>query len=99
MPMNQQAASGILPFAARLQGRRLGRIEGSDIFAVPSGWAAAEIRAEPGIVTATTPAELETALQDGDAHGVFVPRFAFGWSLLERILCRNGLVKTIFWEE
>jgi hypothetical protein len=97
--MEQQSAAALLPFAARLQGRKLCRIEGADVFSIPAGWAAAELRAEPGIVTAQTPTELEAALQDELTHGVFVPRFTFGWTMLERILRRNGLVKTIFWEE
>jgi len=57
------------------------------------------LQKEPGVVTAKTPTELESAVQNEDVHTIFVPRYAFGMLMLERVLARNGLVKTIFWEQ
>lgn len=95
----EATATTLLPLVARLQGRKLVRIEGSDIFGVPAGWAADAIAGEAEVKTVRTPLELEEAVQDRGVTALFVPRHTFGWTMLERILRRNSLVKTIFWEE
>ena len=51
------------------------------------------------MTTVRTPTELEEAVRDADVSAIFVPLHTFGWTMLERILRRNSLVKTIFWEE
>lgn len=89
----------LLPIAARLQGRKIGSIGGSNVFSVASGWPAGQLRAESNVATVSTATELESALQDDQVSTLFVPRDTFGWSMLERILQRNSLVKTIYWEE
>lgn len=89
----------LLPIVARLQGRKIGNIEGSTVFAVPRGWPADMLRNEADVVTAQTPTSFETALQESNNRAIFIPRDTFGWNLMERILRRNSLVKTIFWEE
>lgn len=94
-----ETASALLPLVARLQGRKLGSIDGSGVFGVPAGWAATAIAGEAEVKTVRTPVELEEAVQDAGVSALFVPRNTFGWSMLERILRRNSLVKTIFWEE
>ncbi|MEZ0262617.1 MAG: hypothetical protein ACAH80_16550 [Alphaproteobacteria bacterium] len=99
MQAEAATATTLLPLVARLQGRKLVRIEGSDIFGVPAGWAADAVAGEPEVKTVRTPLELEEAMQDEGTSALFVPRYTFGWSMLERILRRNSLVKTIFWEE
>jgi hypothetical protein len=99
MNQEQQTAMTILPLVARLQGGKLANIEGSDIFSIAAGWPADMLRKEPGVVTVQTPTELEVAVQSRDLHTIFVPRDTFGWSMLERILTRNSLAKTIFWEK
>jgi hypothetical protein len=99
MTMEQQLAAELLPLAARVQGRKLGRIETCDIFAISRGWAAVTMQDEPGVATVRTPVELEEALCNPRAGAVFVPRYTFGWTMLERVLRRNAVVKTIFWEE
>jgi hypothetical protein len=91
--------SELLPIVARLQGRKIGVIDGSPVFSVPPGWPAQHLRAEPGIVTAETPSAFDAAVKDPEAHTIFIPRDTFGWNLMERILRRNSLSKTIFWEE
>ena len=93
------ATAEFLPIVTRLQCRKIGNVEGSTIFAVPGGWAADLLRNEADIVTAETPTTFEMALQNTDSQAIFVPRDTFGWNLMERILRRNSLVKTIFWEE
>jgi hypothetical protein len=57
------------------------------------------LRAERDVVTAETPSAFDAALQDADTSAIFIPRDTFGWNLMERILRRNSLSKTIFWEE
>lgn len=94
-----QNGGNLLPLAARLKARKDGDAAGSPVFAVPGGWAAETLRAEAGIATVTTAAELERAVQDGAVAAIFVPRDTFGRTLLDRVLQRNGVVKTIFWEE
>jgi hypothetical protein len=94
-----QEAQQLLPLAARLRGHRLGSIDGSDVFAVPSGWPAEQLRSERTVRTVSTAMELETAVQDDRVSTIFVPRDTFGWATLEKILLRNSLVKTIYWEE
>ena len=59
-----QEAQQLLPLAARLRGHRLGSIDGSDVFAVPSGWPAEQLRSERTVRTVSTAMELETAVQD-----------------------------------
>ncbi len=93
------AAADLLPVAARLKAQKIASIEGSPVFAIPGGWVADILRADPAIVTADTPSAFETAVQDPEVATIFVSRDTFGWRLMERILTRNSLVKTIFWEE
>lgn len=93
------ATNDLLPIVTRLQGRKIGNIEGSTVFSVPGGWPAELLRSEAGIVTAETPTAFEMALQDAGGSAIFIPRDTFGWNLMERILRRNSLSKTIFWEE
>jgi hypothetical protein len=97
--MQTEIVRDLLPIVTRLQCRKIGTVEGSDIFAVPRGWAAELLRSEADVVTAETPSTFDTALQEPDTRAIFVPRNTFGWNLMERILGRNSLVKTIFWEE
>lgn len=99
--MQQQAlaTAELLPIVARLQAQKMATIEGSSIFAVPGGWAADVLRTEGHVVTTETPTTFEAAVQDPTVRTIFVPRDTFGWRLMERILTRNSLVKTIFWEE
>jgi hypothetical protein len=92
-------AEQLLPLVTRLQGHKIGCIDGSDVFAIQSGWPAEQLRMERGVTTASTPMELETAMQDDRVSTIFVPRDTFGWATLEKILLRNSLVKTIYWEE
>lgn len=92
-------ANSLLPIVTRLQGRKIGNIEGSTVFSVPGGWPAELLRSEADIVTTETPTAFEMAVQDPDTRAVFVPADTFGWNLMERILRRNSLSKTIFWEE
>src|SRR4051812_7630316 len=93
------ATNELLPIVTRLQGRKIGIIEGSTVFSVPGGWPAAMLRAERGVITAETPSAFDAAVQDPETHTIFIPRDTFGWNLMERILRRNSLSKTIFWEE
>jgi hypothetical protein len=95
----QQAANELLPIVTRLKCRKIANVEGSIVFAVPRGWPAERIRNEPEIVTAETPTAFDAALQAANCHAIFIPRDTFGWNLMERILRRNSLTKTIFWEE
>lgn len=95
----QETKNAILPLVSRLQCRKMSPIEGSDVFAVPHGWASGALQEEPGMVTVRTVFELDAAVQDENTTTIFVPLDTFGLPVLEKILRRNGLVKTIFWEE
>jgi hypothetical protein len=94
-----ETLDALLPLAARLKARKAESAAGSPVFAVPGGWAAETLRAEPGVATVQTLSELETAVQDENIGAIFVPCGTFGRTALELILGRNGLSKTIFWEE
>ena len=98
--MQENAAiADLLPIVTRLQGRKIGNIEGSTVFSVAGGWPAELLRSEAGIVTTETPTAFEMAVQNPDTRAIFVPVDTFGWNLMEKILRRNSLAKTIFWEE
>ena len=98
--MQQNAAvSDLLPIVTRLQGRKIANIEGTSVFSIPGGWAAELLRSEADVVTTETPTAFEMAVQSTDTRAIFIPVDTFGWNLMERILRRNSLSKTIFWEE
>lgn len=77
----------------------MAHMAGSSVIAVEKGLRTDRLRTDDGVVTVYTPTELETAVQSDSTKTIFVPRNTFGPSLLKRILQRNSLVKTIFWEE
>jgi hypothetical protein len=94
----QAPSSQMMSLAVRLRAGKMSRIEGSDVFSIAHGWQAELLQKEAGISVVSSPTEFEQALQDEGAATVFVPRAAFGWTLLERILRRNDVAKTVFWE-
>lgn len=97
--MQQETIAHLIPLVVRLQGSKLGTVAGSEIFSVASGWPAEQLQKEAEVMTVKTPTQLEMAVQDANVHTIFVPRYAFGMLMLERVLSRNGLTKTIFWEQ
>lgn len=74
-------------------------VGGSEVYKVQAGWECAQIRQDPNVVEVTTVAELEAAVQDPEQATIFVPNdAAVTLEILERVLKRNSLEKTIFWQ-
>lgn len=98
-PLNSATAHALLGIAARLDLVRLETIGDTAIMAISEPWKIAVLTVEPGIITAATPARFEAALQDAAASGIFVPKYSFGYTQLQRILARHASSTTIYWEE
>ena len=72
---------------------------GSEVYAVPQGWECEQLKADPQVTTAISTVAFEAAVKDVDCATIFIPKqAALTLEMVKRVLGRNALSKTIFWE-
>ncbi len=77
----------------------LGNINGSDIYQVQAGWQQEILSHDSDVVVVNTGTEFETAVASSECRSIYVPKKAvITQEIAERILQRNPLSKTVFWE-
>jgi hypothetical protein len=82
-----------------LQPAYVGSVNGSDIYQISEGWQREVLLGDSDVVVVRSASEFETAVESPHTHTLFVPsRAALTQEIAERILERNPLSKTIFWE-
>ena len=77
----------------------LGAVNGSDIYQVQEGWQREILINDPAVTTVMSATEFEEAVRAPEISSIFVPHnAAVTQEVAERILNRNALLKTIYWE-
>lgn len=77
----------------------LGAVNGSDIYQIQEGWQREILTNDPAITIAINAREFEDAVRAQDISSIFVPHNAsLTQEIAERILNRNPLSKTVYWE-
>ena len=78
---------------------RLGSIKGSDIYQVTEGWQREVLLSDDNIHAVNNAEEFENAVQNPKLFSIFVLKNAsLTQEITKRILERNALSKTVFWE-
>lgn len=82
-----------------LEDMYLGSVNGSDIYQLQQGWQREIIAADPAVCVVMNTTDFEQAVISPDVSSIFVPHNAvITQELVERILLRNPLSKTVYWE-
>lgn len=78
---------------------RLGSVNGSDIYQVNESWQREELLKDENVRAVVSADDFESAVQNPKVFTIFVLKTAsLTQEIAERILERNSLNKTVFWE-
>lgn len=98
----KEALEKVASYVARqqvMEGSKLASVGGSNIYLTKAGWECEQIKADPNVTKVISVLQLEAAVQDPNIATIFVPTAsALTLDMAERVLARNGLDKTLFWE-
>lgn len=77
----------------------LGSFNGSEIYQLQAGWQKEVLANDDDVVIAMSSTEFEDAVIAPEVSSILVPcNAALTQEIVERILLRNSLSKTIYWE-
>ena len=99
--MNQIAIPELLRRLSRqtLAPTFLGTVNGSDIYQVREGWQKEILASDTSVKIALNSTDFENAVVSANINSIFVPHSAaLTQEIAERILLRNPLSQTIYWE-
>jgi hypothetical protein len=97
----EKISSELLRRLARktLQPAYVGSVGGSDIYQISQSWQREVLLGDSDVTITHNTTEFENAVQSANFQAIFVPYdAALTQEVAERILLRNPLSKTIFWE-